>query len=327
MFVYTAFTTSFRMYCYFGFDVSSPDALKNQTCSTRQVSLSKTLLEPDQETSPAYTAMKVHELDDGGFHRQHDTDRNYHCYIFRYVSVQMLHDFQHESVHIEFGCDYNNLCHNKEIGKVLRQESVNGSHSKLFCCNTENCNTVNELPHLPAENRICYQGTDNNTEAVPVQKVSCVHPDIMCAMTTTYYPDGIVESYFCDNEKLCQDNMLPGSFRSCYQLLVDNTTQKICCCDASLCFAPPNSEGKAISVNTSSIADTRTVDSLPAEKTDKWALTGLVIALLFVTGIGGGIFIVVLCRKHKRPRPDPNVIMQYERLSASDVDVDDAVVL
>lgn len=80
-------------------------------------------------------------------------------------------------------------------------------------------------------------------------------------------------------------------------------------------------------MNTSSIVDTRIVDNLAAERNDKWALTGLVIALVFVAGIGGGVFITVVCRKHKRPRPDPNVIMQYERLSASDVDVDDAVVL
>ncbi|BFY98840.1 hypothetical protein BsWGS_01880 [Bradybaena similaris] len=315
-------------YCYHGFDVSSSDSLRNQTCLTGLVSLSKTLLETDQDTSPAYSTLKVHEFDDGNFNRDHDIERNYHCFIFRYVAVQMIHnDFQHESVHMEFGCDYNNLCHNKEMGKVLHRESVNGSHGQLFCCDTENCNKVSELPHLPAENRICYHGTDNKTEAITAQKVSCVHPDIMCAKTTTYFQDGKVESYFCDNDKLCQDKMLPGSFRSCYKSLVDNTTQELCCCDTSLCFAPPNAEGKSINVNTSSIVDTKIVDNLAAERNDKWALTGLVIALVFVTGIGGGVFITVACRKNKRPRPDPNVIMQYERLSASDVDVDDAVVL
>lgn len=108
---------------------------------------------------------------------------------------------------------------------------------------------------------------------------------------------------------------------------MDNRTQELCCCDASLCFEPPNAESKNTNVSVSHNLDTRTIDKPTAEKDDKLTITGLVAALVFVAGIGGGIIIVMVCKMRRLPRPDPNVIMQYERLSASDVDVNDAVFL
>jgi hypothetical protein len=59
---------------------------------------------------------------------------------------------------------------------------------------------------------------------------------------------------------------------------------------------------------------------------DGLVITGLVIALIFVTSVGGAIIFIMMCRKRRRPRADPNV-MQYERLSATDPDVDGAVFL
>lgn len=99
----SSITAPAAKYCYHGFDVTSSDSPKSHTCSGGPISLSKTLLETDPETS----------------------EKDYYCFIFRYLAVPMIHnDFQHESVHMEFGCDYNNLCHNKDMGKVHNQVSI-----------------------------------------------------------------------------------------------------------------------------------------------------------------------------------------------------------
>lgn len=114
--------------------------------------------------------------------------------------------------------------------------------------------------------------------------------------------------------------------------MVDNTTQKLCCCDTSLCFEPQSTSledaEKNMNYSVPDLSDSGTVVAQPAiRKLDSLMLVILAAVLVFVTGVGGGISIVVTCKRHRRPRPDPDVIMQYERLSGSDPDAEDAVVL
>ena len=64
------------------------------------------------------------------------------------------------------------------------------------------------------------------------------------------------------------------------------------------------------------------------KKTTSAALiTGLVAAIVVIAGFAAGIVFITACKRRKRRRRDPNVIMQYERLSVSDGEVEDAVVL
>ncbi|XP_059165817.1 uncharacterized protein LOC131948286 [Physella acuta] len=309
-------------HCNYGNDISNQLMFQNQSCVTGEKHLSN-LLHVYKNSSPDSGETDVSNL---------TANASHHCYIFRFVATTLLsHEVKKEAIHVEYGCDFQEFCKDKQLDQVLPNVTVGSDTGLLFCCAASNCNMLDAIPHLPAENRVCFDGVKNGSDHISGELESCLHPDVVCAKKTIFHPEGKVESYFCDNDKLCLETMSSGAFKACFNTSVGNkTVEELCCCDQSQCFLPPGTNLPA------SLKDNSTDEKPPSvgntlqkpgsEKTDKLLVTGLIATFLFITGVGVGIVLVVACRKPKEPRRDPNVIMQYERLS-SDLDMEDAVVL
>lgn len=118
----TSLTASAARYCYHGSDISSSYSLKNQSCITGAKSLSNTLFETNFQMSPVNKDEKAYFVDTRGSHREFARETGHLCFISHYVATQVLYpDIKHEAIHVEFGCDLKNICHGKELGKVLSE--------------------------------------------------------------------------------------------------------------------------------------------------------------------------------------------------------------
>ena len=121
----------------------------------------------------------------------------------------------------------------------------------------------------------------------------------------------------------------------CEQTTVDNVTQQLCCCNSNQCFVPQWPVHSADDANNT-ICPIKgpplqpmgsTIDKPGRKKTSTALITGMVAAIVIMAGFAAGAILVTAYKRRKRRRRDPNVIMQYERLSVSDREIEDAVVL
>ena len=62
------------------------------------------------------------------------------------------------------------------------------------------------------------------------------------------------------------------------------------------------------------------------ESSNSLVMSGIVASLFLIVSFGVGIAVMVVC-KRRQASQDPNVIMQYERLSNSEMEGIEAVVL
>ncbi|CAL1538275.1 unnamed protein product [Lymnaea stagnalis] len=315
-------------FCYFGKDINSLNALQNQSCTTGELHLLSSLLLTEQQTLSSNVDKQT--MSDV----EQEEKKHSFCYAFRFVEVLLLaNDVKKESVHVEFGCDLDslNICEKQPLDQILKNKTVGHHNGQLLCCYGENCNDLEKI-HLPAENRVCFEGVKNKTDVPDGGLNSCKQPDVVCAKRTVYMSDGKIERYFCDNKRECfQPLMTSGAYKSCTNTSIGyNTTEELCCCDQNRCYLPtwftsPLNVKNGTSDNEP-LLRTNAIDNPMQEKNEKAIITGLAAIFLFIIGFGAGFILVVACKRHRKPRRDPNVIMQYERL-ASDPDMEDAVVL
>ncbi|GFO48396.1 histone-lysine N-methyltransferase SETMAR [Plakobranchus ocellatus] len=324
-------TTDGAQFCYSGIDVNSLNALKNETCLTKELHLPKSLMSDNQQTSPAPEESKDGEENLDIFHTKNKSQINpiFFCFTHRFITTKIYPSgVLQQSVHVAFGCDSGHVCSNKELNKILH--NVTGDNSELYCCHDNNCNNVDHLLRPGSENRFCYHGSNNVSYSPRAKVLACTQPDVSCARKTIFHPQRKIREYFCDNGKSCSQQMSSGAFRSCANTTSGNLTQELCCCNTNNCFvpswpaAPRDSESK-MGCSFEPIGDT--INKPRKKKTSTALITGLASAIA-VAGFAAGIIFLVAYKKRKRhKRRDPNVIMQYERLSVSDAEIADAVVL
>ncbi|KAH9500730.1 hypothetical protein Btru_076355 [Bulinus truncatus] len=322
-------------FCNFGKNIKTIAGFQNQSCSSGELHILSMFFEKEQQTTLT-SAIDKHDNGHSFFTQSTanslDT-KKYFCYIFRYIAVHPLpDDTTHEYVIAEYGCDFSNYCVNRTVDQVLNNVTINNQTGKLYCCSKENCNDLDKV-HAPSENRICHEGTQNLTSILVGGLKSCHHPDAACAKSTLYMPDGKIESYFCDNENQCSSALISsGAFKTCANKTVDNVTSELCCCDQNKCYSPPwlipsHPVEELHPENAPPVAKMdKTIEKPGDGKSDSLLITGLLTVLLFVCGLAAGAVFILTCKKRRKNRQDPNVIMQYERLS-SDIDIDEAVVL
>ncbi|XP_055866162.1 uncharacterized protein LOC106061581 [Biomphalaria glabrata] len=329
------FTVSGVEFCYYGRNIKSIHGFQNQSCSSGELHILNIFLDTEQQTT--LTSGRNEHVTQGSSSFSHSAiksleQKKQFCYVFRYVTTHPLpDDFIHESVQVTYGCDYDDICINRTLNEVLNNVTINNHMGKLYCCSKDNCNDLEKV-HSSSENRVCHESMKNLTSVSVGGLKSCQHADAVCAKSTVYLPEGKIEKYFCDNENLCTGKLVLGAFQSCTNQTEDNVTKELCCCDHSKCYSPPwldvsypNEEFDPENFPSLSKLD-KTIEKPGAERTDSLLITGLLTVLLFVSGLGAGAVFILSCKKRRKNRQDPNVIMQYERLS-SDIDVDEAVVL
>uniref|UniRef100_A0A2C9LWV6 Uncharacterized protein n=1 Tax=Biomphalaria glabrata TaxID=6526 RepID=A0A2C9LWV6_BIOGL len=361
--VFYRFTVSGVEFCYYGRNIKSIHGFQNQSCSSGELHILNIFLDTEQQTT--LTSGRNEHVTQGSSSFSHSAiksleQKKQFCYVFRYVTTHPLpDDFIHESVQVTYGCDYDDICINRTLKEVLNNVTINNHMGKLYCCSKDNCNDLEKV-HASSENRVCHESMKNLTSVSVGGLKSCQHADAVCAKSTVYLPEGKIEKYFCDNENLCTGKLVLGAFQSCtnvsvtmwiyfvfinvgfkitiksYGLASNQVRLKIVDMVNSykqwldlkppwLDVSHPNEEFDPENFPSLSKLD-KTIEKPGAERTDSLLITGLLTVLLFVSGLGAGAVFILSCKKRRKNRQDPNVIMQYERLS-SDIDVDEAVVL
>ncbi|XP_005103693.2 uncharacterized protein LOC101855810 [Aplysia californica] len=338
LFILHTFTTSILIsltcanFCYYGKDVNSIKALQNQSCLTGEVHLLKTLYVTDY-SEKSQTEDPVDKQSANLKQAANNGSKN--CFVFRHISTNVLQDnVKQESVHTQYGCDFKNVCRDVLHDDIIVNVTMNGSLGQLFCCSSDNCNNISKIPHLPAENRVCYEGYSNNTGSQVAKMKSCSRPDALCAKKTMF-TDGkeVMQHYFCDQDKLCEEQLASGAFRSCHgRVLESNMTEELCCCDGNICFKPPwvsASEELGDGSLNNTYSDwymNHPIHKPSGRRQSGLVISGIIAALVMIISFGIGAVVVVVC-KRRQPSRDPNVIMQYERLSNSEPDGIEAVIL
>ncbi|GFR78596.1 hypothetical protein ElyMa_000536900 [Elysia marginata] len=327
------------LFCYHGNDINTLDALVNETCLTNQLHTLKPSMSDEQQT-----AMPPFEETEADPNTQ--TLVSPHCYIFRHITTTIYASgTRQESVSISLGCDRGRACDNKSLNKILY--NATRQNSQLYCCSSDNCNFVDRIPDIATDlahiaprhpeivAQFCYHGT-NNVSGTPTAEIRpCSQSDVACARRTTFLPQGKIKDYFCDNGRSCSEHQSSGAYHSCSNKTVDNITQELCCCNENKCFMPHWHGLTADDVNNTisperdpSLKPMGSTINKPGKKSKSSALiTGLVAGIVLVAGLAAGIIFVRACKRRKSQCRDPNVIMQYERLSVSDAEMEDAVVL
>ncbi|RUS76798.1 hypothetical protein EGW08_015444 [Elysia chlorotica] len=335
-FILKSFTADGARYCFHGNIVNNEGSLRRESCLDRKLHEHKAQMSHENQTSEAPLEAKQAEEDQGSPDSLSWSEVDHEsvpvCYIFRHITTT-IYTIKQESVDMVFGCDFGHLCDKKELNKVLY--NATRQNSQLFCCNDENCNNADKLPHMALENQLCYHGSNNGTDSPTAEIQPCSNPDVSCARKTTFLPQGMIEDYFCDNDDSCAKYIASGAYRTCTNTTADNITQQLCCCKSNKCFVPQwpspsvdDANKTASPVKVPPLQPMGSTIHKPGPKKRSTALiTGIVSALVIMTVFAAAAILITTYKRRKRQMRNPNVIMQYERLSVSDKEVEDAVVL
>ena len=265
-----------------------------------------------------------------------DVNSNYtrKCFAFRYVSQKDLpNEMKKESVQTRYGCDLDSYCEGLSVNEIVSNVSIKGHTGQIFCCEGNNCNSLESIPHLAVENSLCYEGVHNKSGTFGVSVKSCGHLDAKCVKKTRYSGGEVLEEeYHCDHDRSCERSLLSsGAIKSCnlsLPLLDEHAVEELGCCEGDLCLKPENFNPTLLANLSSPYRSLYPYHSDPIIKPfgikspNRMVLSGVVAALVMLVAFGIGIGVVMLMKRSQNRGlgSDGDVVMQYERLTNNEAD-------
>ncbi|XP_064631482.1 uncharacterized protein LOC135489844 [Lineus longissimus] len=240
-----------------------------------------------------------------------------HCLIFRHLSSGLSLIFNHKS-YVKFGCDFENICQEKNTGKFIKYTYNNNVTGELFCCNSSKCN-LPQLTPLPHQALKCYHAKEKGEGTI----VGCSSKGGHCASTREFHGDVVRHQFFCDNENICNKNASIIT-EGCKNISLDNNTKyqvEICCCTQDLCNKP---QWRIVTTSTAPPVTTNTTAPLMQSRNQKvdWTFIGGLLGLLALMG-GLIIAAVIFVRKSKKKENDRNLRFSYRRIPADQLEMDE----